>query len=398
MATVAQLVARVLRSVDQELADQQAIVASLEAMGLLSLPGVAGVGVGYQSSSRGRSGTVGPVVWIHTGRPGRQQVPRGIPRLLRAGRRNLRVEVRGLGPVLPLCQTGIADDQNDAYPLPTPPGVAICGLDAQGQSPPGSLGTGGIVVKDNANPNQQYLLTAKHVAKKNMKWAQPWNQKPPEPNPTPWKRGTCAKDSGTLDASLLTGDAALSPTVHCIGGPKAFNAAAVGVGMRVMKSGAATGVTCGKIVFVGPLNMQNALANLYSQACKMVVIDNDPIMPAAQPGLVTNYTYHGDSGSASLVGTPSDPRDPTVDTTIIGDPYETQIATVPQAQRAAVRAGISAGLRGCAVGLNVACSTPQALAAVGTLPQGVQIATARLALAIQMDVALTDLGVTLVPG
>jgi hypothetical protein len=86
------------------------------------------------------------------------------------------------------------------------------------------------------------------------------------------------------------------------------------VGMKVMKSGAGTGVT-GSVVVAVNIGMDT-------------YIDNDAAVPPSIPALPYVFCAHGDSGSVAWLGTPPDPRDATVNPLDLGKPIEDAIAPV----------------------------------------------------------------------
>jgi hypothetical protein len=245
--------------------------------------------------------------------------------------------------------TGIPDDEHQEF-ASVPPGVAICAVDAAGKTPPSGQGTSGAIlaVEGAQTSSARYLLTCKHVVNQPNTWAQPWN-------PARVRGGWVASSRG-FDASILEIQQ-YDLNVHCLDTRQHKEEKPV-VGMRVMKSGAATGLTGSSIAFVS--------------VALTVYFDNNPSTPKSVPGQLFNFIAEGDSGSVAWLGTPRDPRDSTVDPHDYGDPIRKVFDDVVSAATSADRReeilrALRESYRGRAIALLCETSNVQG---VGTAGEG----------------------------
>jgi hypothetical protein len=325
---------------------QQAVALALQAeLGRLkNLEDVVDLGIGFEKHEGRSTGRIGPVVFVG----GKASSPRSaarhrIPEFLSVGRKRYRIDVIEIAAFHPACNTGIPDDQHKTFGS-VPPGVAICAINQSGQIPPSGEGSSGAILQivDPHVQRARYLLTCRHVVDQPNNWAQPWVASP--------VRGAWIVNSRAFDASVLemTG---YSLEICCLGVEQKSPIKPL-LGMKVMKSGAATGITGSQVSFVSP--------------DLTVYIDNEPGVPNAGPGQVFNFIAEGDSGSVAWLGTPKDPRDPTVDPFDLGKPIDEEIeriasgASTPDRKKE-IREGLRKAFRGRAISLNVETSNKQGI-------------------------------------
>jgi hypothetical protein len=295
------LASKLERRLERLYAKQQALgrALAIHPRNIRSLPNVTDLGVGIQLKRGKSSGTIGPVVIVSKKLPAKRLARRSrIPRSLQFRGKVYRIDVIAMRRPVLLCTPGIATTQTGSFNA-VPPGVAICAVDQFGKILPKRSGTSGAILKIVMTPpsKARYLLTCDHIVASTQSWAQPWS-------PTPIHGSFVLKSRG-FDASLSEIDK-YDVNVHCLG--RMGEPIRPQVGMRVMKSGAATGVTGSEIAIVTDSGEP--------------IIDNRALVPFGGVAFVNN----GDSGSVAMLGTPEDKTNPVVDPSELGQPIEKEVS------------------------------------------------------------------------
>jgi hypothetical protein len=294
--------------VDKLYERQQRICQALEEhpARILKMRNVLSVGVGVHFRKGRPTATIGPVVVVSRKVPVRK-LPSAhrIPRSLKVGGKKLRIDVLDVGKPRKLCLVGVPDTQHVPQ-VAVPPGVAMCAVDANGQIPVGRSGTSGAIIMKDVNPPQpvRYILTCKHIIGQQFDWAHPWVNTP--------LRGTWVA-SGTFCDCSLSEVQNYQTAMHCLG--VLLPPIKPLPGMKVMKSGARTGLTGSVVTFV-------------SLGAFFVLIDNTPTTPRPGAPVGTMFCQPGDSGSVTMLGTPFNPLDPLADTSDLGKPINSLIQAI----------------------------------------------------------------------
>jgi hypothetical protein len=331
---------------------QQSVARALEddPRHIRRIKNVVDLGVGFQWKQGKPTKRIGPVVLVLKKVPISKLVPTDrVPKSLRIGNKIYRIDVLERGRLIPTCSTGITDDQHKTR-TSVPPGVAMCAV-VNGAIPPGRQGSTGAILKvvDTPQPPARYVLTCDHIVTNAQDWAQTWVTHPIMGS---WVAST----TPPIDASMVETQFYLL-AILCLNVDQKAPIPPL-VGMRVMKSGAATGVTGSQVALATPADD--------------VYIDNDASVPRSTPALPYLFNTHGDSGSVAWLGTPPDPRDVNVNPFDLGQPIDNAITPVvnlePAAQRPAKRKSLLEDYRGRAVSLLSGAGGGQQPGVGGQLP------------------------------
>lgn len=296
----------------RELLQQQSHVVralKIHAKSYLRKKHVVGFGAGR------RFGEFVPVFFVDKKVPERILAPKDrLPRWVKVGRKNLRTDVIAVGAPADFTEpVGDPTDNRKSYRVngngDWQMGTKIQifanhGIDVKGS------GTSGARVRSIANPGEPPLaISCAHVLK-----VPGWdvaqadeNRKIPKPLNN-FVGGVKKVLDGKIDAGSFECAGALQEVLH-VGKPKPPQKPLAG--MYVQKSGAATGLTYGKILAVGQKKAK--VQGKWAEQDGVFLVENscpqNPRDPSKLPAGVPDgrFAWHGDSGSLILLGKPGNP-------------------------------------------------------------------------------------------
>ena len=270
---------------------------------LLSKPNVIGYGVGRKRIRGAEAPELAAVFFVSEKRPEGQLSPRDrLPRSIHVRGEVVPTDVVEAGPALLTALGDPGPNRQTLRPVEMGASIRICPQQANGTV---AIGTAGAVVKTR-DGGDRYVLSAGHVYTAPLNdVVQPFsgrNRDPPKPPAPPVVNQHVGQvirlAGGGIDAGLAETTAA-TPRIVGIGNPQAPRPPVVG--LRVQKSGHASGVTASHVLYTNvagiPAPGGGAFPNVF------LVANVSPNQPNPL-NMIPAFTLPGDSGALVVAGTP----------------------------------------------------------------------------------------------